>query len=132
MHDQLPAKPVGTHFQCQGMHGRPRKPGSKSSAPYHPKPFPRINRDKRPCFNCGDEGHFIRDCKKPQNIALTVAIMVNRKGSNAKAILDEFSCQSQEAFFQYQREEAYNTMFGRNDVEGEEAQDENENPSDDE
>lgn len=117
---QLSQKPIGTYYEGQGMYGRPRKPGSRSSAPYQPRPFVPGNK-KKLCFNCGEPGHFIRDCKKPQNIALTVAGMVNKKGSNTKAILYELSCQTQEAIFHNQNEEAFATMFGKDDVEGEDS-----------
>lgn len=111
---------MGTFYEGQSIYGRPRKPGSKSSAPYQPGTFTR-GAKKKLCYNCGEPGHYIRDCKKPQNIALTVANMANKKGSNAKAILYELSCQSQEAIFSNQQEEAFATMFEEHHVEGENA-----------
>lgn len=117
---QISEKPIGTYYEGQGIYGRLRNPRSKSSAPFQPRPFVPGTK-KRLCFNCGEPGHFIRDCKKPQNIALAVAGMVNRKGSNAKAILYELSCQTQNAIFPNQHEEAFATMFGKDDVEGEES-----------
>lgn len=125
--DFLSSKPIGTYYEGQGLYGRPRKPGSRSSAPYQPKPFVRGTKQQRLCFNCGEPGHFIRECKKPQNIALTVANMVNKKGSNTKAILYELSCQSQDAIFPNQHEQAYDTMFGERCDEG----DQNESDNDD-
>lgn len=111
------SKPIGTYYEGQGMYGRPRKPGSKSSAPFEPRNMLRGTKGPRLCFNCGQPGHYIRQCKKPQNIALTVASMVKKDGRNAKQILYELSCQSQDAIFSKQEDEAFATMFGDNEDE---------------
>lgn len=103
---------IGTYYEGQGIYGRPRKPGSRSSAPFVPGQPSKNVKGQRLCFNCGEPGHYIRECKKPHNIALTVASMVNKKGSNAKKILYELSCQTEEAIFASHREEAFATMFG--------------------
>lgn len=123
--DSFPSKPIGTFFEGQSVYGRPRKPGSRSSAPYVPGQSSRGAKGQRLCFNCGEPGHFIRDCKKPQNIALTVASMVKKDGSNAKRVLYELSCQSQEAIFDNQQQEAYATMFGGQDQDVEGVKEEN-------
>lgn len=124
--DHFSAKPIGTYYEGQGVYGRPRKPGSRSSAPFVPGQSSRTrgssSTGRRLCYNCGEPGHYIPECTKPQNIALTVASMVKKDGKNVKKILYELSCQSQEAIFPNQHDQAYATMFGESvgrDVEGE-------------
>lgn len=128
--DQWPASPIGTFYEGQSVYGRPRKPGSKSSAPFVPGMSTRGSRGQRLCFNCGEPGHFIRDCKKPQNIAHTVSSMVKKDGSNAKQILFELSCQSQDAIFEDRKEETFATMFGKQEEEGGNADEETQTDDD--
>lgn len=116
--DHFSSKPIGTYYEGQGICGRPRTPGSRSSAPHQPRPFVRDTKHQKMCFNCGEPGHFIRNCKRPHIIALIVADLVKKKGSNAKAILYELSCQSQDAIFPNQHEEEFAAMFRGDDVEG--------------
>lgn len=78
-HSQMPMR---TFFEGQGTNGRPRKPGSSSSAP-----ATRMQSKPRLWFNCGYPGHFIRNCSKQRNIMKTVVDITNT-GYHPKTIFN--------------------------------------------
>lgn len=109
-------KPPGLFWETpSGMYGRPRRPGSKSSAPHSKQNF--MRRDKlgngaagrngldrfgnpRLCNNCGDKDHFIRFCpKKRGGIMSTVGGMLQTNPSKATQILYELCVQTEDALY---------------------------------
>lgn len=78
--------PKGIFYESQATYGRPRKQGSKSSAPDKRRPtgFKRDYRTQRSiqfkhgCFNCGEEGHYNKG-KSPKRVMNTVASALNTR-----------------------------------------------------
>ena len=75
------------YYEGQGVYGKPRQPGSKSSVPvgeYRTGPVGQRARWDRArqgqkktdfagkCFNCGETGHVVRNCRKQGNLMANV------------------------------------------------------------
>jgi Zinc knuckle len=93
----------GLYFQGQGMYGRPKTPGSRSSAPSRSSIGNTSNnapgkngidrfRKPRLCNNCQSPDHFIRDCDRPRNILRNVAQQIKNNPEQIRQILFEMFC----------------------------------------
>jgi hypothetical protein len=111
----------GLYFQGQGMYGRPRNPGSRSSAPSRPSnentksnAFGQNGIDRfgkpRLCNNCQSKHHFIRDCDKPRNILRKVPQLIKDNPKQIRQILFEMCLQAEGACFA-DTEEEFSAFF---------------------
>lgn len=100
----------GIFYQGQGIYGRPRQPGSRSSAPGTRYPHSPVTESvvgkngidhygrARLCNNCKSPDHFIRDCSKPRNLLNNVAKLIqNKKPSEIRQVLYEVCMQAENA-----------------------------------
>jgi hypothetical protein len=100
----------GIFYQGQGIYGKPRQVGSKSSAPgmrysHSPGSEAAIGKNgmdhygrARLCNNCKSPDHFIRACDKPKNLVNNVAKMIqNKKPAEIRQILYEVCMQAENA-----------------------------------
>jgi Zinc knuckle len=101
----------GIFYQGQGIYGRERNPGSRSSAPNgffkRPSDVDRFG-SKRQCWNCGSDNHLIRDCRKPRNMMAIVAKRASKAKSKdeLKQVLYEVIVQTEDAIFENENEGA--------------------------
>jgi Zinc knuckle len=88
---------AGINFTDQGLNGRARTPGSRSS-----KPSDYQNRiGPRRCFTCDSPDHLIRDCTEPKRTMQTVASKVAKLNNarDVKRVLYDNVCQMEGALF---------------------------------
>jgi hypothetical protein len=107
---------LGLYFQGQGMYGRSKAPGSRSSAPSRSSIGNTSNsapgkigidrfREPRLGNNCQSPDHFIRDCDKPRNILRNVAQQVKNNPEQIRQLLFEMCLQAEDACFAEKDEE---------------------------
>jgi hypothetical protein len=112
----------GIFFQGQGMYGRPRNPGSRSSAPSK-SPYQNasgtvlsgkngVDRfgNARLCNNCQSKDHFIRNCDKPKTILRNVAQQLTKNPENVRNILYEMCLQTEDALYT-EADDEYSAFF---------------------
>jgi hypothetical protein len=112
----------GLVFQGQGLYGRPRQPGSRSSVPYKStntnvssvttpgkNGLDRLG-NPRLCNNCQSQDHFIQKCDKPKNLLRNVANQIKFNPDNIRQILFEVCLQTEDALFKNEADE-YSSFF---------------------
>lgn len=99
------------YYEGQGTYGKPRHPGSRSSAPGSEHRNGRFGQQARwtgarqgqapssfqgKCFNCGESGHRVRNCRKPKRDILKNCNSEINSGAKASQVLFEVARQMED------------------------------------
>ena len=110
------------YYEGQRYYGRPRKPGSRSSALFQPHQESTkagqngLDRFGNPrlCNNCRDRNHFIRDCPKPRNVMKNATPQFRKYPQTGHEILFELCQQLEDALFSTDEENRSAAIAGEN------------------
>jgi hypothetical protein len=123
-------------FHGQGVYGRPRQPGSRSSVPYKSSNinvssvttpgkngFDRLG-NPRLCNNCQSKDRFVRDFDKPKNRLRNVANQIKFNPDTIRQILFEVCLQTEDAMLKNEADE-YSSFFTNEEKESTDVESQN-------